>query len=201
MKFKKQSSPIFFLFAAIIVFAFSTCHLHGRPEQPTIDSVTHPESGYCGSWMLPKTGQTREFMAADDGDLRVGRRWSKPRFMENRDGTVTDHVTGLIWTQNANKANGTTDWEQAVLGAGACTDGGFIDWRLPNRNELESLIDLGKYNPALPADHPFTGVQPSYYWTSSTPANNDDQAWVVHFYLGFVTHDDKAGSHYVWYVR
>ena len=66
---------------------------------------------------------------------------------------------------------------------------------------LKIMIDLGKYNPALPADHSFTGVQASYYWTSSTPANNDDQAWVVHFYLGFVTHDDKAGSHYVWYVR
>jgi hypothetical protein len=72
---------------------------------------------------------------------------------------------------------------------------------LPNRNELESLIDLGKFNPALPAGHPFIGVQPSYYWTSTTPSNNEDHAWVIHFYIGFVTHDDKGGSHYVWYVR
>lgn len=89
----------------------------------------------------------------------------------------------------------------AVSGAGACTDGGFNDWRLPNRRELESLLDLGNFNPALPPSHPFLGVQSSYYWTSSTAANGEDDAWIVHVYLGFATRDDKAGSHYVWYVR
>jgi hypothetical protein len=140
-------------------------------------------------------------MAGDDGDVRVGKPWPEPRFAQNGDGTVTDHLSGLMWTQNADKANGKADWEQAISGAGSCTDGGYTDWRLPNRRELESLIDLGKYNPALPKGHPFSGVQPSYYWTSTTQANIEDGAWVIHLNIGFVAHDDKGGTHYVWYVR
>ena len=124
-----------------------------------------------------------------------------PRFSDTGDATVIDHFSGLMWTRNADKGNGKVDWAQAIAGAAACTDGGFTDWRLPNRHELASLIDLGKYNPALPAGHPFIGVQPSYYWTSSTPANNENHAWLVHFYIGFVTHDDKGGSHFAWFVR
>ena len=147
------------------------------------------------------TDQKKTFIAGDDGDLRVGKPCPEPRITENGDDTVTDHFSGLMWAKNANKANGKADWEHAILGAGNCTDGGHTNWRLPNRIELESLIDLGKFNPALPAGHPFTGVQPSYYWTSTTFANNGDHAWVIHFYIGFVTHDDKGGSHYVWYVR
>lgn len=34
-------------------------------------------------------------------------------------------------------------------------------WRLPNVRELQSLIDYGEYNPALPTGHPFTGVASS----------------------------------------
>lgn len=150
---------------------------------------------------VPKTGQMRKYISSDDGDLRIGKPWPKPRYKENKNGTVTDRLSGLTWTRNADKANGVVDWEQAVSGATACADGGFTDWRLPNRNELESLVDLGRYHPALPEGHPFTGVQSSYYWTSTTPANNDDHAWVIHFYIGMMTHDDKGGSHYVWYVR
>jgi hypothetical protein len=208
MKFKEPAASLFSIFATgVILFVLSGCQLQNGPHKVTIDPAeaqisTNPSgSENRGPWGVPRTGQTRKFMSADDGDLRVGRPWSEPRFTENRNGTVTDHLTGLMWTQNADKANGKTDWEEAVRGAAGCADGGFTDWRLPNRNELESLIDLGRSDPALSKGHPFTGVQSAYYWTSTTIANNEDNAWVVHFYIGFVTHDDKAGSHYVWYVR
>ena len=29
------------------------------------------------------------------------------------------------------------------------------DWRLPNRNELQSLQDYSQFHPALPTGHPF----------------------------------------------
>ncbi|NIO68243.1 MAG: DUF1566 domain-containing protein, partial [Anaerolineae bacterium] len=44
------------------------------------------------------------------------------------------------------------------------------DWRLPNVRELQSLIDYGRQTPALPSGHPFTGVQSSLYWSSTTHA-------------------------------
>jgi len=208
MKFKKSSTSLFALFTGMMVaFGFSACHLNGVQGKTTIHpgevqtSRNRVDSGNCGEWAIFKTGQTRKHMTADDGDLRFGKPWPEPRFTENGDGTVTDRLSGLMWTRNADRADGKIDWEQAILGAGSCTDGGFTDWRVPNRNELESLIDLGRYGPALPEGNHFTGVQPSYYWTSTTPANNEDHAWVIHFYIGLVSHDDKAGSHYVWYVR
>jgi hypothetical protein len=151
--------------------------------------------------IIPQTGQKISYAAGDDGNLRIGKPWPAPRFADNGDGTVTDRLTGLMWTKNANQANGTLDWEEALLKSAACAEGGYTDWRLPNRNELESLIDLGSVHPALPSGHPFANVKANYYWSSTTTANGEDNAWILHFYIGMVTNGDKGGSHYVWYVR
>ncbi len=208
MKINHLSASFFYFFLmSLICFALLACHPQLRPDKltdtsvQTQTSVEWSNSENFGPNIVPKTGQTKTYMSADDGDLQAGKPWPMPRFTDHGDGTVTDRLSGLMWTQNADKANGKVDWEEAVLGAKSCTDGGYTDWRLPNRNELESLIDLGRYNPALPTGHLFIGILPSYYWTSTTPANNEDHAWIVHFYIGFVTHDDKGGSHHVWYVR
>jgi hypothetical protein len=150
---------------------------------------------------VPQTGQLRSFARGDDGQTRHGRAWPDPRFSDNGDGTVRDHLTGLMWTQNADWAAGKVDWEAALLQSGSCKEGGYTDWRLPNRFELESLLDMNQAQPALAKGHPFDHVRPTYYWTATTPANNEDHAWVVHFFIGFVTTDDKGGSHHVWYVR
>jgi hypothetical protein len=157
----------------------SAYHFQGRLNNATDtliaaqNSINHSGSENNRLSAVPQMGQKRTFMAGGDGDLRVGKPWLEQRFAENGNGTVTDHFSGLMWTKNADKANGKADWEQAIKGSGTCTDGGYTDWRLPNRRELESLIDLGNYNPALPEGHPFTGFKPSYYWTSTTPANNE----------------------------
>ena len=45
------------------------------------------------------------------------------------------------------------------------------DWRLPNRSELASLLDLGQFNPVLPCGLPFTNFQSSIYWSSTTYIN------------------------------
>ena len=37
--------------------------------------------------------------------------------------------------------------------------GGTYSWRLPNINELESLVDCSAHSPALPHGHPFRDVQ------------------------------------------
>ena len=188
-------------------FALSGCHSSARsvaPAHPTAATQLgmYPSTATgSGPWSVPQTGQRRTLITADDGDLRAGKPWPVPRFEQNGDGTVTDRLTGLVWTRNANQNHGPADWAQAVSGASTCNNGGFSDWRLPNRRELESLLDSGRFDPALPAGHPFNSVQSSYYWTSTTTANSDDDAWVVHFYIGFTAHDDKAGTHYVWYVR
>jgi hypothetical protein len=164
---------------------------------------------------VPKTGQTTPYAAGDDGTLKKGVASPTPRLTDNNNGTVTDKLTGLIWTKNAN-AFGTKTWADALTAANGLKSGdaGLSDgskagdWRLPNRKELRSLVDFGKFNPALPADHPFTNVQSlqwSYYWSSTTYADATTYAtwgWRVHFYAGDVTLNEKStGNCYVWCVR
>ncbi len=48
---------------------------------------------------LAATGQTTTYAAGDDGALRKGTAWPEVRFTVNGDGTVTDHLTGLIWLE------------------------------------------------------------------------------------------------------
>ena len=157
---------------------------------------------------IPKTGQTTSYGTRDDGDLQKGVAWPDPRFTDNSDGTVTDNLTGLIWLKNAN-CFGQQTWANALtsannLDSGSCglSDGSIAgNWRLPNVRELYSLIDFSHYNPALPSGHPFTGVQSSFYWSSTTFASFTDNAWIVNLNNGSVYNGNKTYTNYVWPVR
>ena len=173
-------------------------------------------SGICRA--VRATGQTTSYAAGDDGEYQLGCRpgvyppWASKGFnrgfTHNGDGTVTDNLTGLIWLKNAN-CFGSRTWTDALsdangLASGSCglTDGSSAgDWRLPNVNELSSLVDRAQTGPALPAGHPFTGVQSNDYWSSTTYAPSASYAWYVSLHYGYVNLDVKTDTHYVWPVR
>ena len=107
---------------------------------------------------MAQTGQTTSFAPGDDGDIQAGVPLPTPRFTDNQDGTVTDHLTGLIWLRDANCSTiSPVDWPTAVSNArqlahGSCglSDGSVQgDWRLPNVKELYSLLDFGFTTPVL----------------------------------------------------
>jgi hypothetical protein len=156
---------------------------------------------------LPQTGQKSSYLGGDDGDLQEGVSWPLPRFVDLGDGTIADKLTGLIWTKDANLA-GSKTWQEALdyvagMNSGTKKNFGYTDWRLPNINELESLIDAEQYGPALPQGHPFTNVQ-SYYWSSTTNASSPNYAWGVVMHGGDVywfDWFDKSNNYYVWPVR
>jgi len=98
------------------------------------------------------------------------------RFTDNRDGTVTDNVSGLTWTRNANCAQGRLNWWHARafcrrLAHGTCglADGSSpSDWRLPNINELQSIQHLQYANPAIKPPNTIFNVQVTYrYWSNT----------------------------------
>jgi hypothetical protein len=157
---------------------------------------------------VPKTGQTTSYGTRDDGALQKGVAWPTPRFTDNSNGTVTDNLTGLIWMKNANAFDQRT-WADALSdangmksGDAGLTDGSQAgDWRLPNIRELESLIDNGRYDPALPAGHPFTNVQPFIYWSSTTNEHITTYAWGVDIRSTQVDDYGKSFDYYVWCVR
>jgi hypothetical protein len=171
---------------------------------------------------LPQTGQTKCYDTAgnlipcsgtgQDGDIQAGVAWPDPRFKDNGDNTVTDNLTGLMWTKNANLPRDTKTWQQALdyvkwMNAGIYKNFGHTDWRLPNRKELHSLTDYSRYYLALPSGHPFTNVQKYYYWSSTTVAYYTDDAWSVYmtgggvFILFKYPYEGMAWEGYVWPVR
>ncbi len=128
--------------------------------------------GYIGI-ELPKTGQTTSYGTRDDGDLQMGVAWPSPRFTDNGNGTITDNLTGLMWEQ---APSGTArNWTNALITYANGLDlGGHNDWRLPNVNELQSLINAGEVDPGVWLyQQGFSTVQAGNYWSATSYAGGD----------------------------
>lgn len=77
--------------------------------------------------------------------------------------------------------------------------GGFDDWKLPEVDELQTLINKEKKDPACDA---ILNMKPNWYWTKTPYAADPDYyAWVVHFYDGYVNYDYRNYTYYVRPVR
>jgi hypothetical protein len=183
--------------------------------------ITLPVSAIAEMAIVPKSGQTLCYDQAgavitcagtgQDGDQPMGAEWPIPRFTDNNNGTITDHLTGLVWLKNANCLSSQSSWAYALsaadtLASGACglTDGSAAgDWRLPNRKELKSLVNRQQLNMATWLNGSgFTNVKSSCYWSSSTIASNTESAWVVYMTGGYEYDSIKSGGNgYVWPVR
>jgi hypothetical protein len=138
------------------------------------------------------------------------------------DGTIRDLRTALMWEKlsddgSIHDKDDKYTWDNAfavkiaALNTPPCF-AGFCDWRLPNRFELETLVNLENLNPAVsPAFN--TGCAASctvltcsctvsnYYWSSSTYANEPELAWVVLFGSGSPIAGGKNGNFSVRAVR
>lgn len=153
----------------------------------------------AGTVNLPNTGQSQCWdsggnlidcaVSGYDGEYQSGMAWPTPRFSNNGDGTMTDNLTGLIWTKDAYSPTAgpcTGEWAMnwsSALDYVACLNSnnylGHDDWRLPNVNQLESLVNAADAPRSWLADQGFTLVQSASYWSSTTSAFQTGQAWVV----------------------
>lgn len=79
---------------------------------------------------------------------------------------------------------------------------GYSDWRLPTREQMETLVHLdnGKEKVKINKQY-FPQTMPSWYWTSSENSNNDELAWYVLFRNGLALNDLKERSKHVRLVR
>ena len=200
--------------------------------------------------------------------------WSS-RFVDNEDGTVTDHETGLMWEKKA-ASNDPHDVSNLYRWAGKCgtsgalcqpsaaavdacpagslgcavcgpeagtcrIDGpaamtifqwvaqlnsdnfaGYSDWRIPTREELQTILDLNRTHQPAAGEAFFTLMcyeactsisDPecsctfsSNYWTSTSFAMGNPNglmgnAWIVEFDTGYVVATDKNNAGYIRAVR
>lgn len=177
-------------------------------------------NGYSGVVSLPKTGQTTCYDdsgatlascagTGQDGELQPGKVWPVPRFSNNDDQTITDNLTKLVWSKDANPATGLIPWQEAldfIKLKNSQLYLGYGDWRLPNSKELMSLTNWGSSsNSSWLSDQGFVNVQMMYpYWSSSSYSLNAIYAKILYTYgSGGLDYGMKVGGSglYVWPVR
>ncbi|MGC2424516.1 MAG: DUF1566 domain-containing protein, partial [Nitrospirota bacterium] len=155
---------------------------------------------------IPQTGQTTIYGAGDDGTIQAGLPWPSHRFTDNGDGTLTDNLTGLMWMKDADciytsrYVSGYTppvlqDWQDAFnfvdkLNSGAFNNmsgynAQYTDWRVPNVNEMESLIKADSPQYTWLNDAGFANFQQgNAYYTSTTFVGDTTEAWVIRMNCG-----------------
>lgn len=131
------------------------------------------------------------------------------RFVANRDGTVNDRVTGLMWKQCAEGLSGVGcvvgdallfKWKWAMRQGRGVVFAGYSDWRLPDRTELSSLLQRRCYGLDIDAIH-FPNTPPDRFWSATQSPYYPGSAWTLHFGNGSVGYGTRQDSAYVRLVR
>ncbi len=168
--------------------------------------------------IVPDTGQKRWYSAnfGDDGDYTI----NPMSFTDNYNGTIADTVTGLLWqkcsmgqsgadcatgtaaTYNWYEASGTYDAVSNPSSVNVCGSLNLAGtgWRLPTSFELMTIVDYGRYNPAIDAVY-YPLTPEARAWTSTSYASDSSSAWTVNFYDGTASGSAKTGGYNVRCVR
>ena len=105
-----------------------------------------------------------------------------------RDNTVSDEefvydtTTNLIWQDDNDARERTKTWIDSVNYCEALDKSGYTDWRLPNINELNTLVDDTRSDPAISSS--IVQYISSTYWSSTTSSKDKDYAWQIDFTTG-----------------
>ncbi|WP_044412924.1 Lcl C-terminal domain-containing protein [Thiomicrospira microaerophila] len=138
---------------------------------------------------------------------------------------VKDNHTGLVWevktpagsgdihdASNRYRWGGKTalltgefgtrhnDWDTLVDGSNSKNLCGFNDWRVPSRDELRSIVNYGRFNPAIDQSV-FPNTRSSWYWSASPYASGSNFAWGVVFNNGYDYDDYRYSGARVRLVR
>lgn len=101
------------------------------------------------------------------------------RFTDNSDNTITDTLTGLMWQESYAyiETGNYISWYDAneyIVALNAKELGGYADWRLPDRLEMQSLYEISRPFQSrgrtfiLHIDPIFEFSYGSCFWTSKT---------------------------------
>lgn len=143
---------------------------------------------------------------------------------------VQDNVTGLMWegkeasglragsnsysnyddATQPQKLNGSNP-TQAEIDAATNSVGyvnfvnsialcGHTDWRRPTVEELQSIVDYGRFSPAINTDW-FINTGNRFYWSSLPYVGFSNGAWIVNFDYGDVNGNSRSSNGAVRLVR
>ena len=197
------------VFLCVVLFAWAA--QAGSPVPDTGQTTCYDDAGTeidCDG-----TGQ--------DGEFSINPH-SYESISSGGDNMVKDNVTGLIWeVKTIDNKGDTYTWydsdpntnggDEGTAGAGTDTEdfinemnatayGGYSDWRLPTIEELSTIVDAERSDPAIDTGY-FPNTVSIWYWSSSSSASNPSLAWGVNFYDGDVYGSGKSSYGRVRAVR
>jgi Protein of unknown function (DUF1566) len=120
--------------------------------------------------------------------------YGKNDFHDNRNGTVTDRATGLMWSQSDSGKG--MNWQAAlawVQARNAAKHLGYSDWRLPSVKELQSLVDYSR----SPDTSQSAAIDPVF---RSTAITNEAKQRDYPYYWSSTTHAGLQGGDAAMYV-
>jgi len=133
------------------------------------------------------------------------------RFSLHDNATLTDNKTSLIWMRcsigqswDGSECIGSLDafnWQGAINRAASTNFANYDDWRLPNIQELASIIEVACSNPSI-NESVFSNIGFTSYWSSSSFAGFSSYAWYINFYNDAQSRaQSKSSGYYVRLVR
>ena len=112
---------------------------------------------------------------------------------------VRDNTSGLIWT--ADKVGSDRVTHSAAVAACKKFDlAGCKEWRLPTIQELLTIVDYERSDPAIDTRF-FKNAKSAWYWSSSPCAAYSDHAWLVGFDGGVSDWLNRNNNGFVRAVR
>lgn len=119
-------------------------------------------------------------------------------YVDNENETITDNLTGLMWSQNDNGEG--LEWGDALLYTENSELAGYDDWRLPNVKELQSIVDYSRSPTATDQANVGPAIDPLFNCTSIINEADDDD--YPYYWTSTSAYFSTAspGYYYAWYV-
>jgi hypothetical protein len=185
---RRQTLPVFLVLLMVIALAIAPSAVLAEetiPDNPAAQQAKEDKTDYeFGGQILTLTEPKNNVAPSSDN----------PRFRDNKDGTVSDLETKLIWIQidSYQTRKEWINWHKAqgyIRELNENKFGGVSNWRLPTREELAALFDEKQSIPwnyywtknELHID-PIFGKSHCCYWSSEEAKG--DMAWGYNYIRG-----------------
>ena len=179
----KKTTILLSLTGVVACNSGSNAPLASGTNSGTSTGLTTVASNTKGSIKVMTTGQKEVYAPRDDGELQPGGEIDGQRFVSGTGAEadcIIDKTTGFMWPKNG-KLMARDSWGDSLVAINAMNSDknaanynlcGHTDWRMPNVNELETLVNYGvKSNASWLEEQGFQNIERDKKYYSSTSDN------------------------------